>query len=145
MAAANQYALDIEQLQVAVAFDDDARYCWHHLNLMVKFDGDWRWVVATPTHDVQIMDLSDYNVAPLSRGRPIPRQLRGSFFGCDPVTHEQMQELMGEARLVAEFAAQCPASDPPSTAAPRAAGPSDEGPSAPQDRPATCEAGIWRW
>ena len=48
-------------------------------------------------HDGQIMNLWDYHFAPLSRGLPIPGWLRRGFFGFDPVTDEQIQQLMGKA------------------------------------------------
>ena len=111
MAAVSRYALGTAQLQVAIAFDDDPHYLWHHLILMVKLDGLWRRAVATPTHDVKIMNFSDYNLVPLSPSRPIPRPLLWSFLGFEPVTDEQMQELMCEARLVADIALQWPVSD----------------------------------
>ena len=126
MAAASHYALDIAQLQVAIAFDNDPHYLWHHSVLMVKLDGLWRWVVATPTHEIKIMNLSDYNVAPLSPSRPIPRPLLWSFLGFEPVTDEQMQELMREARLVADIAVQWPVSDSHISVAPCVVFPSDE-------------------
>ena len=145
MAAASHYALDTAQLQVAIAFDNDPFYLWHHSVLMVKLVGLWRWVVATPTHDVKIMNLSDYNVVPLSPSRPIPRPLLLSFFGFEPVTDEQMQELMCEARLVADIAVQWPVSDSHISVAPCVMFPSDESLGALKVISASCEAGIWRW
>ena len=68
---------------------------------MVKLDGGWRWVVATPTHDVYVMNLSGYCVVPLSWGQLIPGPPRRDLFGFGPLTDEGMRGLMAEAQLLA--------------------------------------------
>ena len=58
---------------------------------------------------------------------------------------EQMQELMREARLVADIAVQWPVSDSHISVAPCVMFPSDESLGALNVISAFCEAGIWRW
>eukprot|EP00959_Pyramimonas_sp_CCMP1952_P445002 9318267-Pyramimonas_sp.AAC.1 len=64
-------ALDIKERQILVRYDDDQGFTWHHRVLLVRISSG-RWVVLTPTGDLQILDTATVRFEPLARGRPVP-------------------------------------------------------------------------
>ena len=96
-------ALDIDQQQIAQAFDEDPNFRWHHRILLVKIGDDGRWALATPTLDVQVASFSAARIVPLVRGCPIPERLRGNFYGFDPVSDDELAGLMQQAHTLASI------------------------------------------
>ena len=60
MAAAVPLTLDTSLRQVLVNFPQDANgFLWHR-RLLVNQGPDARWVAATPTEDVELIDLANF-------------------------------------------------------------------------------------
>jgi hypothetical protein len=92
MAAADEYSLDIPERQVLIYYDGDA-IPWHHRILMERIEGG-RWIVVTPTFDIQIADLAVADdVRPLERNALIPAGCRPlfAFEYIDPVELDQLR------------------------------------------------------
>eukprot|EP00974_Lingulodinium_polyedra_P084185 8151903-Lingulodinium_polyedra.AAC.1 len=51
---------DVPERQVLIDFEDDANFFWHHRLLLCPVDRAGRWVCASPTFEVQTVDLADH-------------------------------------------------------------------------------------
>ena len=64
-----------------VDFENDDFY-WHHRILLLPIDRAGRWVCATPTFEVQTIDLAEHRVIALGRAQPVPaNRLRDAMHG----------------------------------------------------------------
>ena len=88
--------LDIEQQQVAVWEPDDANFGWHGRLLLVKLEGA-RWIVATPTMSLQVLDLAAKTMKPLFRKSPLPVPVAGDFYGFAPLPDDVLSDLVQQA------------------------------------------------
>eukprot|EP00971_Amphidinium_carterae_P232976 4623834-Amphidinium_carterae.2 len=91
-------APDIEEPMVAIDFFDDAYYCWHARALLLKLNDEGRWVVLTPTLDVEAVQLSTHRVIPLAKGAPYPERVADDLFTFDHLTEEQLVVARQDAR-----------------------------------------------
>ena len=97
--AAVPRALDLDVPQVAVDyFDDEGGFPWHHRLLLVKLGEGSRWAAATPTHEIEVVNLDQHRVVPLVRGAEVPPRCREGFFGFDPVGDDELAALLKDAR-----------------------------------------------
>eukprot|EP00974_Lingulodinium_polyedra_P029817 2872139-Lingulodinium_polyedra.AAC.1 len=70
-AAAVARSLDVRYRQVLVAYREDPEVTWHHRLLLARASGSW-WVACTPDLELQLLDVSEAEIAPLQPGRAIP-------------------------------------------------------------------------
>ena len=96
-------ALDIPLRQCLVNYVDDENGFFWHQRILVSRGPNLQWIWITPTRSVQLGDLTDLNILPLQRNKPLPRHLLGQIFGFDPLTVEQLRDLMGQAKELAEI------------------------------------------
>lgn len=89
--------LDTVHRQVLVQYPEDRDgFVWHH-RLLVVPGREGRWVGVTPTHSVQVVDLSELNVRPLRRAAPFPTDIDGSaIFAFDPPQGREEEDLVVE-------------------------------------------------
>lgn len=95
--------LDTVHRHVLVQYPEDRDgFVWHH-RLLVVPGREGRWVGVSPTHSVQVVDLSELNVRPLRRAAPFPWDIDGSaIFAFDPLQGWEEEDLVAEcADLVA--------------------------------------------
>jgi len=71
-------ALDCEEPQVLVRFVDD-QIQWHHRVLIRRLSAAI-WIALTPDGELQVIDLSEYDILPLARGGNIPAQAGGDTY-----------------------------------------------------------------
>jgi hypothetical protein len=91
-------ALDIPERQVLQAYEDD-HFGFHH-RLLVTHLGGARWLVCTPTWDVQQVDFADEDIVPLGRAGPFPLAGR-PFFAFSPPTEAQLTAMRASAATLA--------------------------------------------
>eukprot|EP00972_Heterocapsa_arctica_P019171 2829334-Heterocapsa_arctica.AAC.1 len=72
MAAAREQSLDVFEQQVLNDFFADPNFQWHARLLLVRLDGNASWIVATPDHDVEALNLATHRVIPMARDAPVP-------------------------------------------------------------------------
>ena len=65
-------AFDIPEKQVLVYFEDPGR-SFHHRILLVALQPGGRWIGCSADYDVEVLDLADFAVIPLTRGLPFPQ------------------------------------------------------------------------
>eukprot|EP00959_Pyramimonas_sp_CCMP1952_P375206 7858193-Pyramimonas_sp.AAC.1 len=90
-------ALDIKERQVLVRYENDPNFTWHHRILLVRISAG-RWVVLTPTHDLQILDTATVRFEPLAKGRPVPDRCRQDCFLFDPIPVRELSEAIARAK-----------------------------------------------
>ena len=96
-------SLDIEEAQVAIDFfDDEDGFFWHHRLLLQRLDGA-RWVVATPTLDIETVDLSQHRVVPIGRNvASFPDRIADELFAFDAeIDPNDLARIRGQARELA--------------------------------------------
>ena len=96
-------ALDIPLRQCLVNYVDDETGLFWHQRILVSRGPNLQWVWISPTWSVQLGDLTGLNILPLQRNKPLPRHLLGQIFGFDPLTDEQLRDLMAQAQGLAEI------------------------------------------
>ena len=69
--------LDIVERQLLESFDDPP-FPAHHRILLLPMGGS-RWIVATPTLDIYMVDLAECDSAPLARASQFPAPGRSSL------------------------------------------------------------------
>ena len=98
-------ALDIKERQILVRYDDDPNFTWHHRVLLVRI-ASGRWVVLTPTGDLQVFDTATVRFEPLARGRPFPERCRDDCFLFDPPPVRELSEAIARAKVLADIAGE---------------------------------------
>lgn len=96
-------SLDIEEAQVAIDFfDDEDGFFWHQRLLLQRLDGA-RWVVATPTLDIETVDLSQHRVVPIGRNvASFPDRIADELFAFDAeIDPNDLARIRGQARELA--------------------------------------------
>ena len=96
-------ALDIPLRQCLVNYDEDENGLFWHQRILVSRGPNLQWIWVTPTRSVQLGDLSDLNIFPLQRNKPLPPHLLGQIFGFAPLTEEELRDLMAQAKELAEI------------------------------------------
>ena len=104
-------ALDIREKQILVRYDQDANFTWHHRVLLRKVVGTTSWAVATPTLEVEILDVGNVQFVALARGRPITAAQRTDCFIFDPITARELSDAHAQARLLVEVFGDAPVAD----------------------------------
>ena len=106
MAALLGHTPDVEERQVLVDFEADAQFLWHHRLLLLPIDRAGRWVCASPTFEVQTIDLTEHRVIALARGQPVPAARRQDAFLFDPeVPAIELARMRAEAAQLRELLA----------------------------------------
>lgn len=89
-------SLDIAERQVLLLFSADA-VPWHHRILVERLDSG-RWIIVTPTHDIEVADLAEAeDVKPLERASPLPESCR-PVFSFEEMDALEMQGLRWQCR-----------------------------------------------
>jgi hypothetical protein len=98
--------LDVEEKQVLINYDDDPNFTWHHRILLCHLEGS-KWIIATPTKSLQVLDLSAHRLVILARNAPFPAAQAGDAFVADPggFTVAEVARLRTEARAMVEILA----------------------------------------
>ena len=92
-------ALDIAQRQVLIDyFGDENGFRWHARILLAQ-GPDASWVVATPDHNVEFLDLSQHRVRVLRRGGQVQNPNECYLF--DPLQDGELDELVAQASELA--------------------------------------------
>ena len=97
-------AADIEPTQVCLGYDEDANFTWHQRVLLIRLGTEsTRWVAAAPDGDVNIVDLADHRVVPLTRNAPVPIRVAGDCYVNSNITEAQLAEWYETARSLASI------------------------------------------
>eukprot|EP00972_Heterocapsa_arctica_P006299 923761-Heterocapsa_arctica.AAC.1 len=51
--------------QILVAFFGDANGVFWHMRLLLIHGGGGKWIAATPDHELEVIDITEYRVIPL--------------------------------------------------------------------------------
>ena len=92
--------LDTSFAQCLVAFWNDPTFHFHHRVLLVRGPAQ-AWIWLTPDGDVQQADLANEHVTALRRNAPFPPNLAGNIYCFDPVSDNDMDNYLAEARVLA--------------------------------------------
>ena len=92
--------LDVDLPQVALDFYDEEEFTWHHRLLLVQVDGS-KWVVSTPDHDVEVVNLADHKVVTLEKAALFPRRVKDDVYTFDPVSDNALENLLRRGRALA--------------------------------------------
>eukprot|EP00971_Amphidinium_carterae_P329620 6462205-Amphidinium_carterae.1 len=71
-------SLDIEEPQILLRYPEDAVE-WHH-RILIRRLRDSVWVVLTPDSELQVENLSDFQLLALGRGEAVPRVAVGNCY-----------------------------------------------------------------
>ena len=94
-------SLDIPERQILVWFEEDVGCPWHHRLLMVRIEGA-KWIVVTPTMDIQVADLNEAeDVVPVERDSEIPKSCR-PVFSFEPLEAAELENLRFQCRRYAD-------------------------------------------
>ena len=78
--AARRAALpDTAEQQVAVDYNEDPNFTWHHRILQIRIGDSAQYVCTTPDWETEILDLSQHRVVHLPRGGAAPARVAGDF------------------------------------------------------------------
>ena len=108
---AAEIALDISEPQVLVAFDQDP-ITWHHRVLLRRLQ-DARWIVSTPDHDIEQIDLGQMRLLALPRAGRVPAEAAGNCYLFDPLVGNELQQLRANAERLAIVLGAAPAAAAP--------------------------------
>ena len=93
-------ALDIPERQVLLYFSGDP-VPWHHRILMERISGS-KWIVATPTLDIEIVDLAEAeDVRPLERFGEMPALCR-PLFSFEVIERGELDQVRWRCRSYAD-------------------------------------------
>ena len=92
-------AYDVVEQQLLIYFDDPG-HCWHHRILLVHLGGG-RCLACSADFDVEILDVGDYAVIPLTRGALFPPRAIGDFYTRQPLDPAGLDRARLEARALA--------------------------------------------
>ena len=99
-ASAATRSLDIEEKQILIYFPED-QFRYHH-RLLLYHLGDGRWVVLTPTGDLQVDDFARQHFMSLGRDSTMPVEER-PYFCFSPLSDEALARYRQAARDRAEI------------------------------------------
>ncbi|CAK0803468.1 unnamed protein product, partial [Prorocentrum cordatum] len=85
--------LDTYLIQVCIDFPDDPNIRWRRVVLLFEL-GPGRWVASTPDFGVEVVDLANHRVAPLSLATRWPERARGNVYGHGPLSEEQKEDIL---------------------------------------------------
>ena len=111
MAAARQVpmGLDLHEQQVAVDFEDDDAFLWHHRVLFERVGDQGRWVACSPDGELEVLDLADHRVIPIPRGGPVPQRVQDLYTFAGPVPEDDLLALRRDAKALASMLGAGPA------------------------------------
>ena len=104
-------AFDIPEQQVLLHHDDPG-FSWHHRILLVAAGPGGRWIGCSTDYEVEIIELLQYLVLPLTRGLPFPARVAGDFYSVQPVRIAALDRARAEARALALALGVAPAVAP---------------------------------
>ena len=89
--------------QVLVDFFDDPNYHWHgRVLLLPSPNGDGRWIGCSPDLELEVLNLAEHRVLPVSRGQPYPqRAVGGGIYGFDDLDDADFDQVQRDARELA--------------------------------------------
>eukprot|EP00971_Amphidinium_carterae_P239656 4757781-Amphidinium_carterae.2 len=93
-------SLDVGEIQIALCFDDDANFRWHHRVLLHRISGA-RWLCLTPDLAIELHNLEDFNHQVLRRRADFPPELAGDLYAFDEdaVDKHSIKAYKRDARL----------------------------------------------
>eukprot|EP00959_Pyramimonas_sp_CCMP1952_P362962 7600810-Pyramimonas_sp.AAC.1 len=91
---------DIPEFQVAVRFDDDPNFTWHH-RILLRRVRDAVWITLTPDLDLERINLDERRHRVLERGQAFPDAIVGDLYAFDPIGREAVAGHKRRARLQA--------------------------------------------
>ena len=93
--------LDIAERMCLIFFAAD-QYRWHMRVLVVRIAGA-RWIVCTPTWDIEVVDFADETLVPLRRAAAFPADARPAFvFRPSEATETLLATMRAEARAMGD-------------------------------------------
>ena len=92
--------LNLPERQVLVEFPRDPNMMWHHRLLLIRVRGSL-WIVATPTREVEQVDLSQYRVLPVERHAHFPLDGR-PYFCFGQLSDLEVDQLRSRAGSLAD-------------------------------------------
>ena len=94
-------SLDIPERQILLYFEGDLATPWHHRILMERIGGS-RWIVVTPTFDIEVVDLTEAeDLRPVDRDALLPVACRPCF-SFEPVDNAELSNLRWQCRRYAD-------------------------------------------
>ncbi|CAK0906294.1 unnamed protein product, partial [Prorocentrum cordatum] len=91
---------DIPEFQVAVRYDADPNFTWHHRILLRRVRGAV-WIALTPDLDLERINLDERRHRVLERGQAFPEAIAGDIYAFDPIGREAVAGHKRRARLQA--------------------------------------------
>jgi len=77
---ADARTVDAAESQVAINFDEDENFRWHHRLLLVPGQAAGEWIAATPDGEIVLLRLGGHLVVALGRNAPFPQRVRGNVY-----------------------------------------------------------------
>lgn len=90
--------LDISDPQVAVYFDSDKEYSYHHRILLHRI-GAATWATLTPDCEFAVHDFAEEDIVVLERGADFPTEVQGSCYTFDPLDVSELSSFRRRAKL----------------------------------------------
>ena len=98
-------ALKAVKTQVCVgAVDDQHGNDWYHLALIQRLSEQGEWIACNGDLEVEVVDVNDSRVMPLTRNQPVSARCRKGLYGSDRnalSTSEAIEKVRREARHLA--------------------------------------------
>ena len=108
-------SFNIPEKQVLVYFwEDEGQFYWHHRILLVATGNPGKWICATPDYEIQLVDLSEHRIVPLTKDEVFPTDYRGYIYSFDTAdcSEARVEVMRRQARFLTEIMSGGPA--PPS-------------------------------
>ena len=94
--------LNIAETQVCVgAVGDEYGNGWYHLVFIQRLSEQGKWIACNADLEVEVVDLDDSKVVPLTRNQPAPAWCRANLYGIDAGafgTTEEPEQVRHPAR-----------------------------------------------
>jgi len=98
-------ALNIAETQVCVGAEDDQHgNDWYHLVLIQRLSEQGKWIACNGDLEVEVVDLNESRVVPLTRNQPVSARCRNGLYGSDRnalSSTEAIKKVRREARHLA--------------------------------------------
>ena len=97
--------LNVAETQVCGgAVDDQYGNDWYHLVPIQRLSEQGKWIACNGDLEVEVVDLNDSRVAPLTRNQPVSARCRNGLYGSDAnafSSTEAIERVRYEARHLA--------------------------------------------
>lgn len=95
-----ELTLDIAEPQILLHFDQDPNGLTEHHRILLCKLGPGKWVVLTPDHDLETVDLTQRRHTVLGRRARFPAALYDQVYCFDPLTRNELESFKRRAKTM---------------------------------------------